>query len=120
MYVRVFWGRVRLGMWDDFVRHYNEKVAPVSEDMKGFRGRRLMQSTENPDEGASISLWETLEDMGNYERSPNASAPLWMHKIFMQESIGSSILKPTPGSRRMGLQYGPVRLGSRQGIQKHR
>ena len=69
MYVRIFWGRVRLGMWDEYVRHYHEKVAPVSADMKGFRGRQLMQSTENPDEGASISLWDTIEDMGNYERS---------------------------------------------------
>ena len=70
MYVRMFWGRVKAGQWDEYERFYNEKVAPVSKHMNGFRGRALMRSTENPDEGASISLWETLEDLGNYERSP--------------------------------------------------
>ena len=70
MYVRLFWGRIKLGRWDEYESFYNEKVVPVSKGMKGFRGRQLMRSTENPDEGASISLWETHEDLQNYERSP--------------------------------------------------
>ena len=37
--------------------------------MKGFHGRRLLRSLENPDEGISITLWETKEDMENYVKS---------------------------------------------------
>lgn len=70
MYVRIFWGRVKQGKWDEYERFYNENVGPVSQKMKGFLGRQLMRSTVDPDEGASISLWETMEDLARYERSP--------------------------------------------------
>ena len=90
MYVRVFWGRVKPGMWDEYERFYEEKVVPVSQHMRGFRGRQLMRSTENPDEGASISLWETIEDLGNYERSPErqqialGSEPLYAGEYWIR------------------------------------
>ncbi len=70
MIVRVFWGRIKLGMWDDYERHYHENVVPMAQGMTGFRGRQLMRSTVNPDEGISITLWDTIENLGNYERSP--------------------------------------------------
>jgi heme-degrading monooxygenase HmoA len=70
MIVRIFWGRIKLGMWDEYERHYNENVVPTAQRMKGFQGRQLMRSVENPDEGVSITLWDSVEDLLNYERSP--------------------------------------------------
>jgi len=29
--------------------------------------RQLLRSTEDPDEGVSVSIWDTLEDMRSYE-----------------------------------------------------
>lgn len=70
MYARVLWGKVKMGMWDEFQRYYDEKVVPSTASMKGIKGRRLLRSLENPEEGISISLWETREDMENYVKSP--------------------------------------------------
>jgi heme-degrading monooxygenase HmoA len=38
--------------------------------MEGFAGRQLLRSTENPDEGISITLWDTQEDMEAYDKNP--------------------------------------------------
>ncbi len=70
MIVRIFWGRIKLGMWDEYESHYNENVVPTAQSMDGFSGRQLMRSVENPDEGVSINLWDSIENLGNYERSP--------------------------------------------------
>jgi heme-degrading monooxygenase HmoA len=70
MYARVLWGKIKMGMWDEYERYYDQKIISSTEGVKGFRGRRLLRSLENPDEGISISLWETKEDMENYVKSP--------------------------------------------------
>ncbi len=69
MFARVLRGKVKPGMWDDYERYYNEKVVPPTQKMNGFRERRLLRSLDDPDEGISISVWETREDLENYVRS---------------------------------------------------
>ena len=69
MYVMVAWGKLRLGTWDRFEHFYKERVEPTSKTVKGLRERQLLRSTEDPDEGMSVSYWETQEDLINYERS---------------------------------------------------
>jgi heme-degrading monooxygenase HmoA len=66
MYVRMVWGKLRPGSWGDYARHYHERVAGAG-DVKGLRERQLLRSTEDPDEGISVSVWDTLEDLRNYE-----------------------------------------------------
>ncbi|MDH3443133.1 MAG: antibiotic biosynthesis monooxygenase [Deltaproteobacteria bacterium] len=66
MYARVHWGKIKPGMWDEYERYYDQKVVKSTEGMKGFRGRRLLRSTDNPEEGISISLWEAKEDLESY------------------------------------------------------
>jgi heme-degrading monooxygenase HmoA len=79
MFARVLWGKVKPGMWDEYERYYNEKVVPPTQKMKGFRERRLLRSFDNPDEGVSISVWETREDLENYVRSIE-------HQTIVQEA----------------------------------
>lgn len=69
MVARVLSCKVKPGMWDEYERYYNEKVVPPTQKMKGFRERRLLRSIDNPEEGVSISVWETREDLENYVRS---------------------------------------------------
>ena len=70
MYVRMLWGRLRVGMWGEYERYYNDHIEPLTQGIEGFRGRQLLRSAENPDEGVSVTLWDTLEDLRNYDRSP--------------------------------------------------
>ena len=70
MYVRMLWGRLKTGMWDEYEKYYNEHMNQLTEGMDGFRGRQLLRSTENPDEGLSITLWETLDAIHAYTRDP--------------------------------------------------
>ncbi len=69
MYIRMSWGSIRSGYWDDYRAYYNERVATSTTGVKGLQQRQLLRSTENTDEGISISLWDSMEDMTAYERS---------------------------------------------------
>ncbi len=69
MHALVAWGKLRLGTWDPYEHFYNERVVASTKGTKGLRERQLLRSTEDPDEGMSISFWDTQEDLMNYERS---------------------------------------------------
>jgi heme-degrading monooxygenase HmoA len=43
---------------------------PETSGAKGLLAPELLRSTDNPDEGMSVSLWENLEDMLAFERDP--------------------------------------------------
>ena len=74
MYARVLWGRLKLGRWDEYEKHYKETVVPASRRMRGFKGRRLLRSLQNPDEGLTVSFWETKADMDAYVSSAEREA----------------------------------------------
>jgi heme-degrading monooxygenase HmoA len=69
MHVMVVWGKLRLGAWEQYENFYNERVKATTSNVKGLRERQLLRSTEDPDEGMSISMWDSHEDLLNYERS---------------------------------------------------
>ena len=68
MYIRMVWGSLRPGSWEEYERHYTERVAASSPEIKGLRQRQLLRSSEDPDEGVSISVWDSLDDLLTYER----------------------------------------------------
>ena len=51
----------------DTPHFYNERAKAGS--FPGLRERQLLRSTEDPDEGKSVIMWDTQEDLLNYERS---------------------------------------------------
>ena len=65
MHVMIAWGKLRLGTWDQSTR----RVVSTTITVKGLRARQLLRSTEDPDEGMSVSMWESQADLINYERS---------------------------------------------------
>jgi heme-degrading monooxygenase HmoA len=67
MIMRITWGKLRSGSWNEFEQAYHNVVA--GKDVKGLRGRWLAQDANDPDGGFSVSLWETQADMQAYEQS---------------------------------------------------
>ena len=68
MVIRITWGRLRAGAWDEFERAYRANVTD-GKTIKGFRGRLLVQDSGDKDTGFAISLWDNLADMETYEQS---------------------------------------------------
>ena len=67
MFIRMVWGKLRPGSWEEYERHYHERLASSSGNIKGLTERQLLRGTEDPDEGISVSIWETLDDLRAYE-----------------------------------------------------
>ena len=69
MVIRITWGRLRAGAWDEFERAYRANVTD-GKTIKGFRGRLLVQDSGDKDTGFAVSLWDNPADMKAYEESP--------------------------------------------------
>ena len=67
MIMRITWGKLYAGTWDEFERVYKATLA--GKDIKGLMGRWLAQDMNDPDGGFAVSLWETPEDLQAYEQS---------------------------------------------------
>jgi heme-degrading monooxygenase HmoA len=69
MVLRITWGKLRAGSWDEFERTYRANVITKGKDLKGLRGRWLSQDTADKDTGFAVSLWDSPADMQAYEQS---------------------------------------------------
>ena len=78
MYLRIAWGKLRPGTWEEYERHYCEKIVPSDQEFDGLLDRQLLQCAQNPDEGISFSVWDNLEDLDAYESSET-------HQAFAKE-----------------------------------
>ncbi len=68
-HVMMAWGKLRLGTWDQFEQFYRGQVLPTSNDVDGLIERQLLRSAEDPDEGLSLSVWESEDKLLTYEHS---------------------------------------------------
>jgi heme-degrading monooxygenase HmoA len=69
MIMRMTWGKLRPGSWDNFEKTYRATVAAKGQDIQGLKGRWLLQDSQDKDTGFAVSLWENLADMQAYEQS---------------------------------------------------
>jgi heme-degrading monooxygenase HmoA len=69
MVIRITWGKLRAGAWNDFERAYRANVVAKGKNIAGLRGRWLAQDEGDRDTGFAVSLWDNLADMQSYERS---------------------------------------------------
>jgi len=67
--VRIVWGRVKPGTWDKYEETYNRLLDPTVGDVPGLRHRLLVRNTKDPDDGYSISYWESEKDIAAYKQS---------------------------------------------------
>ena len=69
MYIRLALRRLSPGHWHEFEDYYRDRYVPGTIGTKGLQTRQLLRSTEDPDEGAYLSSWASLEDLLSYEQS---------------------------------------------------
>jgi heme-degrading monooxygenase HmoA len=69
MFARMAWGKVKTGTWEAYERIYHEEILPGTRDVKGLRFRELLRGADDPNEGLSLTLWESREDLDAYEQS---------------------------------------------------
>ena len=69
MIMRITWGRIHPGKWDEYEKMYNATVVAKSKNIKGLKGRWLAQDMTDKDAGYAVSLWDSVEDMQAYEQS---------------------------------------------------
>ena len=67
MIVRITWGRVKSGQWNEFERAY--RTAAEGKNVKGLKSRWLCQDTKDRDGGFTITLWDTEQAMAEYEKT---------------------------------------------------
>jgi heme-degrading monooxygenase HmoA len=65
MLMRITWGKIIDGKWDEYARIW-EKSARDTHGVKGLKGRWLVRDSENKSAGYSISHWESREDLDAY------------------------------------------------------
>jgi heme-degrading monooxygenase HmoA len=69
MIMRITWGKLQAGKWNEFERAYRDTVLTKANNVKGLRGRWLAQDAADKDTGFSVSVWDSLADIQAYEQS---------------------------------------------------
>lgn len=69
MYIRMVWGHLRPGRWEEYERYYREKVFPYNDKVDGLVSRSILRGIDSEDEAVSLSVWDTEEDLAAYELS---------------------------------------------------
>lgn len=70
MYVRIAWGRVEPGKWDEYEAAYKAGAAAAA-GAKGLKARTLLRDIDEPDAGYSMTWWESAEALDAYEDMAN-------------------------------------------------
>lgn len=70
MFMRISWGRVKPGKWQEYEKRYREVLASAAGS-QGASARWLLRDLDDPDAGYSVSLWESEEAMVRYSSDPD-------------------------------------------------
>jgi quinol monooxygenase YgiN len=72
MYMRISWGRVNPGQWDEYEQAFKQALADVGP-VEGLRARTISRDLDDPDTGYSVSVWDSVEAMEAYETGVNVT-----------------------------------------------
>lgn len=67
MHLRITWGRLTPGSWENFEHDYRRLVVDGEADVPGLRGRMLLRDNIDGDTGGTLSLWDSAEAAQAYE-----------------------------------------------------
>ena len=67
MHVRLTWGRVKPGLWDDYEAAYREVLLDETTGVPGLQGRILLRDVDDRDTGGTLSFWEDANAAQVYE-----------------------------------------------------
>jgi quinol monooxygenase YgiN len=65
----ISWGRVRVGMWDEFERLFLQADAETT-DAEGLCCRWLLRDLDDADAGFAISVWSSAQCLEKYLADP--------------------------------------------------
>ena len=68
MFMRISWGKVKDGQWDEYERRY---VADTGAGGPRPDKKWLVRDLDDPNAGYSISLWANEADMRTYASDPD-------------------------------------------------
>ena len=85
------WGMLRLGNREEYERYYNETEVPTTAKMERFRGRQLLRSLENPDEGILLTFWENSQDLEKNARTLDAKKLREQAKVYIQGVLSQAL-----------------------------
>jgi heme-degrading monooxygenase HmoA len=71
MFIRISWGRIQPGKWDEYERRFDKLVATQTE-AGGPKRRLLVRDLDEPDAGFAISIFETEQEMRAWGVDPAA------------------------------------------------
>jgi heme-degrading monooxygenase HmoA len=71
MFMRISWGRIRSGQWEEYERRF-DKLAAAQTAAGGPKRRWLVRDLDEPDAGFAISLFDTEEEMRAWSNDPAA------------------------------------------------
>jgi len=69
MYLRIVSPKIKPGKMEEFKTLYSEEIIPVLRTVQGCRYAYLTESMKEKTEIISVTLWDSIEDAENYERS---------------------------------------------------
>jgi len=72
MYMRISWGRVNPGQWEDYERAFLQALADAGP-IEGLVARQVSRDLDDPDTGYSVSVWDSTEAMEVYEQGVSAN-----------------------------------------------
>jgi len=67
MIMRVTWGKIRPGYWDQYEALWKANAAK-SATVEGLKGRWLLHDNDTKDAGYSLSLWDSAEAYEAYSK----------------------------------------------------
>jgi heme-degrading monooxygenase HmoA len=71
MFMRISWGRIRPGKWNEYERRFDKLVA-VQTEAGGPKRRLLVRDLDEPDAGFAISIFETEQEMRAWGKDSEA------------------------------------------------
>ncbi|MDB5597677.1 MAG: hypothetical protein JWM36_4638 [Hyphomicrobiales bacterium] len=71
MFMRITWGRIRPGQWEEYERRF-ERLASAQAKEGGPKRRWLVRDLDDPDAGFAISVFETENEMRSWSSDPAA------------------------------------------------
>ena len=82
MFMRITWGRLKPGAWDEYEKAYVKAVS--AKKYAGLKHRFLIQDVAQPDSGFSITVWDSEASLKAYEQDAarNADVEKTMRHLF--------------------------------------
>jgi heme-degrading monooxygenase HmoA len=104
MFTRFFHAKIRPGKESEFKRFYTGEILPALQQASGCLYGSLIQSTENPEDFISFSLWDTQGSIRAWEQSSKYELLLQKTREFFASSTEWRVQL----SRELKLEYSPV------------